>query len=102
MAIDSIYFSLCALIPLTVQEEIARSVILPSQGFSMTTLWRGALGMAFLILLAFLFSSNKKAIHWKTIGIGISLQLFIALGVLGLCIMSGFLYNFSIFHTLIL
>ena len=82
MAIDSIHSSLCALIPLIFQGEIDSSVILPSQGFTITSLWRGVLGMVFLILLAFLFSSNKKAIHWKTIGIGISLQLLIALSVL--------------------
>ncbi len=35
-----------------------------------------------LILIAFLFSSNKKAIDWKTVGIGLGAQLLIAIGVL--------------------
>ena len=56
--------------------------ILPSQGFSMNNLWRGLLGMVSLILIAFLFSSNKKAIDWKTAGIGLAAQLLIAIGVL--------------------
>lgn len=56
--------------------------ILPSQGFSTSTLWRGVLGMFSLILVAFLFSANRKAIHWKRVGIGLSLQLIIAVGVL--------------------
>ncbi len=57
-------------------------VIIPNEGFSINSLWRGILGMAALILIAFLFSSNRKAINWKTVGIGLSIQLLIAIGVL--------------------
>ncbi|KAB5490028.1 NupC/NupG family nucleoside CNT transporter [Flagellimonas hadalis] len=56
--------------------------MVPNQGFSLNSLWRGALGMAVLILISFLFSSNRKAINWKTVGIGLALQLLIAIGVL--------------------
>lgn len=56
--------------------------IKPSQGFSIESLWRGVLGMFVLIIITFLFSSNKKAIDWKKVGIGLSLQLIIAIGVL--------------------
>ena len=56
--------------------------ILPSEGFSINSLWRGVLGMISLIILAFLFSSNKRAIDWKTVGLGIGFQLLIAIGVL--------------------
>jgi len=56
--------------------------IIPSQGFSMESLWRGVLGMISLIFIAFLFSSNRKNINWKTVGIGISFQLLIAVCVL--------------------
>ena len=56
--------------------------IVPSQGTSFTSIWRGILGMISLILLAFLFSNNKKAIDWKTVGIVLSFQLLIAIGVL--------------------
>ncbi len=56
--------------------------IISSQGFSITSLWRGVLGMITLIFIAFLFSSNRKAINWKTVGIGLALQLLIAIGVL--------------------
>ncbi|WP_303318546.1 nucleoside transporter C-terminal domain-containing protein [Flavivirga abyssicola] len=62
--------------------NISASTIIPSQGFSMNSLWRGALGMVFLIFLAFLFSSNRKAINWKIVGIGLAFQLLIAIGVL--------------------
>ncbi|WP_417882486.1 NupC/NupG family nucleoside CNT transporter [Xanthomarina gelatinilytica] len=56
--------------------------IKPSEGFSFNSLWRGLLGMISLIFIAFLFSSNRKAINWKTVGIGLAFQLLIAIGVL--------------------
>jgi len=56
--------------------------IIPSQGFSFNNLWRGVLGMISLLVIAYLFSSNKKKIDWKTVGIGLSAQLLIAVGVL--------------------
>jgi CNT family concentrative nucleoside transporter len=58
------------------------SEIIPSQGFSMQSLWRGILGMISLLVIAFLFSSNRRAINWKTVGIGLAFQLLIAIGVL--------------------
>jgi CNT family concentrative nucleoside transporter len=66
-----------ALAPIAKSSEIT-----PSQGFSMNSLWRGILGMISLLLIAFLFSSNRRAINWKTVGIGLSFQLLIAIGVL--------------------
>jgi CNT family concentrative nucleoside transporter len=38
--------------------------------------------MIALILIAFFFSANKKAIDWKKVAIGLSIQLLIAVGVL--------------------
>ena len=66
----------------TVGTTDSNNKIIPSQGFSMNSLWRGALGMVTLIFIAFLFSSNRKAINWKTVGIGLTFQLIIAIGVL--------------------
>ncbi|MEN8858542.1 MAG: nucleoside transporter C-terminal domain-containing protein [Flavobacteriaceae bacterium] len=59
-----------------------KDTILPSQGFSMKSLWRGVLGMFVLLVIAFLFSANRKAVNWKKVGIGLALQLAIAIGVL--------------------
>ncbi|WP_418602470.1 NupC/NupG family nucleoside CNT transporter [Hwangdonia sp.] len=59
-----------------------KSTIIESQGFSINSLWRGALGMVTLIFIALLFSSNRKAIDWKIVGIGLAFQLLIAIGVL--------------------
>ena len=63
-------------------QETIDTGIIPSQGFSFDSLWRGALGMGTLIFVAYLFSSNKKAIDWKIVGIGLVFQLLIAIGVL--------------------
>lgn len=56
--------------------------IIPNQGFTLNGLLRGFLGMAVLLLVSFLFSSNRKAIKWKTVGIGLSMQLLLAIGIL--------------------
>ena len=64
------------------ESEAITSTIIPSQGFSIDSLWRGVLGMITLIFVAFLFSSNRKAINWKIVGVGLALQLLIAIGVL--------------------
>jgi len=56
--------------------------ILPSKGFSMNSLWRGVLGMFVLLIISFLFSANRRAVDWRKVGIGLSIQLIIAIGVL--------------------
>lgn len=66
----------------TATDQNTEDVIKPSQGFSFSSLWRGVLGMFTLIVIAFLFSNNRKAINWKTVGIGLAFQLLIAIGVL--------------------
>ncbi|AJR03245.1 Na+ dependent nucleoside transporter [Siansivirga zeaxanthinifaciens CC-SAMT-1] len=56
--------------------------IIPNEGFSIESLWRGVLGMIVLIFISYLFSNNRKAINWKIVGIGLAFQLLIAIGVL--------------------
>ncbi|WP_457616416.1 NupC/NupG family nucleoside CNT transporter [Lutibacter sp.] len=63
-------------------QETIQTAIIPNQGFSFTSLWRGVLGMFVLLLLAYLFSSSRKQINWRTVGIGLTAQLLIAFGVL--------------------
>ncbi|MBZ0243605.1 MAG: Na+ dependent nucleoside transporter, partial [Bacteroidales bacterium] len=53
-----------------------------SAGFSLTTILRGLLGMLSLVLIALIFSANRKAIDWWVIAKGLSLQVLVALGVL--------------------
>lgn len=56
--------------------------LIPNAGISFESIWRGVLGMISLLVLAFLFSSNRKGINWKTVGIGLAAQLLLAIGVL--------------------
>jgi len=51
-------------------------------GFSLITLLRGFLGILVLIFIAWLFSSNRKAVDWKIVGIGLTIQICLALGIL--------------------
>ena len=60
----------------------AENKILPSKGFSVNSLWRGVLGMFVLLIISFLFSANRRAVDWRKVGIGLSIQLIIAIGVL--------------------
>ena len=56
--------------------------LIPSAGISVTSLFRGVLGMGVLLLIAVLFSTNRKKIAWKTVGLGLLTQIIIAIGVL--------------------
>ncbi|MBO3117092.1 lipocalin family protein [Winogradskyella sp. DF17] len=60
----------------------AENTIVPSQGFSLQSLGRGALGMLVLLVLAIILSKNRKAINWRTVGFGLLAQLLLAIGVL--------------------
>lgn len=56
--------------------------LIPSDGFSLTSMFRGILGMGILLLIAFLFSVNRRQIAWRTVGLGLLCQIIIAVGVL--------------------
>jgi len=51
-------------------------------GVNMLNILRGLLGIAVLIGLGYLLSSNRGAIRWRTILIGLAIQVVIALAVL--------------------
>ncbi len=56
--------------------------IIPSQGFSFTSLFRGIIGILFLIFISYILSSNKKSINWRTATFGLILQIILAIGIL--------------------
>jgi len=49
---------------------------------SITTIFRGILGMTVLIFLGWLFSSSRRNIPWRTVFIGLLIQVLLAVGVL--------------------
>lgn len=69
-----------------IQEELASTANIldmnRSDGFSLMTILRGLLGMLSLVVIAFIFSANRKAINWRVIGMGLAMQLLLAMGVL--------------------
>ena len=68
-----------------VPELAPMSNIIPERvGFdlNLVKLLRGILGMAVLIAIAWLFSSNRKAVNWKMVGTGLVFQLLLAIGIL--------------------
>ena len=66
---------------------------------SFTTISRGIIGLAFLLLMAFLFSSNRKAINWNLVGKGIVLQIIIAILVLKVPYIDVIFENIASFFT---
>ncbi|MDF1574482.1 MAG: nucleoside transporter C-terminal domain-containing protein [Bacteroidales bacterium] len=50
--------------------------------FDLIRLFRGMLGMAVLLALAYLFSNNRKAVNWKMVGTGLLFQVILAIGIL--------------------
>ncbi|WP_203294266.1 Na+ dependent nucleoside transporter N-terminal domain-containing protein [Luteirhabdus pelagi] len=51
-------------------------------GINVTSIWRGVLGMIFLLTVCFLLSSNRRKINWRLVATGLALQLLFAILVL--------------------
>jgi CNT family concentrative nucleoside transporter len=49
---------------------------------SIVTILRGILGICLVIGIAFLFSNNKRKISWRLVGIGLGIQLVLAIFVI--------------------
>lgn len=60
----------------------APKVVEPGNGLTMNGLLRGILGMIVLIGVAWVFSTDRKAISWKVVGIGLLIQVLLALSIL--------------------
>jgi len=68
------------------EDTVDKSVILLSKKrenpFSIVTILRGLLGMAALVSIGFLFSTNRKNIPWRTVFAGLGIQITLAVGIL--------------------
>ena len=51
-------------------------------GMSLTSILRGLLGLAVLIVIAWLFSTNRKAVDWSVVAKGLAIQVVLALSIL--------------------
>jgi len=61
---------------------LSQDVLVPSSGITTAGVLRGALGLFVVLIIAFLCSANRKNIAWKTVGLGLTLQLVLAIGIL--------------------
>jgi len=81
-----------------------RAVVAPiaTSGFSISSLFRGILGILSLLLIAFLFSRNRKGIEWKLVSKGLGIQILFAILILKVPIVSsGFEFVGKIFTKII-
>jgi CNT family concentrative nucleoside transporter len=58
------------------------NAIIQTSGFSLESLFRGALGIFSLLIIAFLFSRDRKGIDWKLVVKGLGIQLLFAILIL--------------------
>ncbi len=70
--------------------------------FGITSILRGLLGMFVLIGIAYVFSANRKAISWRVVGIGLSVQVLLAFGVLQVPAVQFFFETIGSFFVIIL
>lgn len=61
---------------------LSREVLVPSSGITTEGIFRGVLGLFLVLLIALACSANRKKIAWKTVGLGLTLQLILAIGIL--------------------
>lgn len=64
--------------------------LIESEGFTFESFWRGVIGMLSILIIAFVFSANRKAINWKTVGVGLAAQLILAIGILEISFVQSF------------
>ena len=63
-------------------DTITQTEVIPSAGLEIQGFMRGLLGMVVLLAIAVACSSNRKKIPWKSVGIGLLIQLTLAIGIL--------------------
>jgi len=75
---------------------------LKSEGDWLISIPRGMLGMGVLILIAYLFSIKRSAISWRLVGVGLSIQLILAVSILKIgFVRTGFEYVGKVFIVIL-
>ena len=76
--------------------------LIPSNGISLESVLRGFIGITVLLILSYSISTNKKAIRWKTVFIGLFAQITIAIGVIKIDLIANAFEFFGKFFIKIL
>ncbi|MDD3876902.1 MAG: nucleoside transporter C-terminal domain-containing protein [Bacteroidales bacterium] len=75
---------------------------IPTLSFSFVSILRGLLGMILLVFIAYLFSNNRKAISWRVVITGLSMQIVLAIGVLKVPFIQHIFEGISSFFIVVL
>ena len=76
--------------------------LISNSGMSLESFFRGISGIFILLLFAYLLSNNKSKIQWKTVFIGLSLQILIAISVLKISIIKSIFETIGVFFVKLL
>ena len=76
--------------------------LIPNSGISLESFFRGISGIFILLLFAYLLSNNKSKIQWKTVFLGLSLQILIAISVLKISIIKSIFETIGVFFVKLL
>ena len=63
-------------------DTITQTEVIPSAGLEIQGIMRGLTAIVVLLTIAVACSSDRKKIPWKTVGIGLLIQLTLAIGIL--------------------
>ena len=76
--------------------------LISNSGMSLESFFRGISGIFILLLFAYLLSNNKSKIQWKTVFLGLSLQILIAISVLKISIIKSIFETIGVFFVKLL
>ena len=76
--------------------------LISNSGMSLESFFRGISGIFILLLFAYLLSNNKSKIQWKTVFVGLSLQILIAISVLKISIIKSIFETIGVFFVKLL
>ena len=76
--------------------------LIPNSGTSLESFFRGISGIFILLLFAYLLSNNKNKIQWKTVFIGLTLQILIAISVLKISLIKTLFETIGVFFVKLL
>ena len=86
----------------TFKKEELKAIIIQTSGITISSIFRGILGIISLLLIAFLFSRNRKEINWMLVGKGLGIQTLFAILILKAPFIStGFEFIGKIFAKII-
>ncbi|WP_026474414.1 NupC/NupG family nucleoside CNT transporter [Alkaliflexus imshenetskii] len=74
---------ICFTSVLSAQPILLSNALVPqSAGLTLHSIFRGLIGMIAILGLAWLFSTNRRAINWRVVATGLGIQLVLALSIL--------------------